>query len=81
MAYGYKIKRADRNGELSSLTASEWTPRGGRRKYQGRARQRARQQMLFSLAMASGFFAHPYGLSEAAIVTKGHCHKCPEQCL
>lgn len=61
MAYGYKIRKEDN---------MEWTPRRGRRKSRAKVRQQDRQRILVSLTMATGFFAYPYGISEAAIVTK-----------
>ncbi|SDG25676.1 hypothetical protein SAMN05216584_103125 [Selenomonas sp. WCT3] len=70
MAYGYKIKKEAKDWTLASVPYMEWTPRGGRRKTQTRIRQQERQRLLLSLTMATGFLAHPYGISEAAIVTK-----------
>ena len=68
MAYGYNIKKTDKDWEFSSVHCTEWTPRGGRRKSQAKARQREQRRMLLSLSMATGIFAYPYGISEAAIV-------------
>ena len=70
MAYGYHIKKIDRERDTSSVQYSEWTPRRGRRKSKTMARRREQQRMLFSLTMAAGVYAYPYGISEAAIVDK-----------
>ena len=70
MAYGYNIKKTGKDWEFSSVHCTAWTPRGGRRKAQAKARQREQRRMLFSLSMATGIFAYPYGISEAEIVDK-----------
>lgn len=70
MAYGYKIKKEEKDWKLNPVPFMEWTPRRGRRKSRARIRQQERQQMLLSLTMATGFLAYPYGISEAAIVPK-----------
>ena len=66
MAYGYRIKKEDKEWTFSSVHYMEWTPRRGRRKSRAKLRQREWQRMLLSLTMATGVFAYPYGISEAA---------------
>ncbi len=79
MAYGYNIKKTDKDWEISSVHCTEWTPRGGRRKSQAKARQREQRRMLLSLSMATGIFAYPYGISEAAIVDKAGNPVTPDE--
>ena len=62
----YKYDEAPVGQAWDNSTSMEWTPRRERRRTFAKKRQQKR--ILSSLALAVGFMAYPYGLSEAAIV-------------
>ena len=60
----YKYDEAPVGQAWDNSTSMEWTPRRERRRTFAKKRQQKR--ILSSLALAVGFMAYPYGLSEAA---------------